>query len=100
HVLRNGRPRQHASAPFAGEWDEGGAGKAFSTANQRFAPLKMPFLPRMSPKMIENERAAALSNSPKDFFNRLNRRLFAVPSFFQRDMYHIHSIRVIRPFSL
>ena len=102
-MLRKGRTREQASAQFAGEWDEGGAGNAFSTTNRRFAPLKMPFLPysggptrsgglkergqcealhspetpgtlsawpvrrRMSPKMIENERAAALSNSPWDF---------------------------------
>ena len=102
-MLRKGRTREQASAQFAGEWEEGGVGNAFSTANRRFAPLKMPFLPysggptqsgglkgrgqcealhspetpgtlsawpvrrRMSPKMIENERAAALSNSPWDF---------------------------------
>ena len=143
-MLRKGRTREQASAQFAGEWDEGGAGNAFSTANRRFAPLKMPFLPysggptqsgglkgrgqcealhspetpgtlsawpvrksggptqsgglkgrgqcealhspetpgtlsawpvrrRMSPKMIENERAAALSNSLRDFFEKLRR---------------------------
>ena len=141
-MLRKGRTREQASAQFAGEWDEGGAGNAFSTANRRFAPLKMPFLPysggptqsgglkgrgqcealhspetpgtlsawpvrksggptqsgglkgrgqcealhspetpgtlsacpvrrRMSPKMIENERAEALSNSLRDFFDKL-----------------------------
>ena len=106
-MLRKGRTREQASAQFAGEWDEGGAGNAFSTANRRFAPLKMPFLPysggptqsgglkgrgqcealhspetpgtlsawpvrrRMSPKMIKDERAAALSNSPGDFFESL-----------------------------
>ena len=70
-MLRKGRTREQASAQFAGEWDEGGAGNAFSTANRRFAPLKMPFLPHMSPKMIKDERAAALSNSPWDFFDSL-----------------------------
>ena len=110
-MLRKGRTREQASAQFAGEWDEGGAGNAFSTANRRFAPLKMPFLPysggptqsgglkgrgqcealhspetpgtlsawpvrrRMSPKMIKDERAAALSNSPWDFFDSLRGRL-------------------------
>ena len=109
-MLRKGRTREQASAQFAGEWDEGGAGNAFSTANRRFAPLKMPFLPysggptqsgglkgrgqcealhspetpgtlsawpvrrRMSPKMIKDERAAALSNSPWDFFDSLKAR--------------------------
>ena len=108
-MLRKGRTREQASAQFAGEWEEGGVGNAFSTANRRFAPLKMPFLPysggptqsgglkgrgqcealhspetpgtlsawpvrrRMSPKMIENERAAALSNSLRDFFEKLRR---------------------------
>ena len=114
-MLRKGRTREQASAQFAGEWDEGGAGNAFSTANRRFAPLKMPFLPysggptqsgglkgrgqcealhspetpgtlsawpvrrRMSPKMIKDERAAALSNSPWDFFDSLGA---AGPPFF------------------
>ena len=144
-MLRKGRTREQASAQFAGEWDEGGTGNAFSTANRRFAPLKMPFLPysggptqsgglkgrgqcealhspetpgtlsawpvrksggptqsgglkgqgqcealhspetpgtlsawpvrrRMSPKMIKDERAAALSNSPWDFFDSLKAR--------------------------
>ena len=44
-MLRKGRTREQASAQFAGEWDEGGTGNAFSTANQRFAPSKKPFLP-------------------------------------------------------
>ena len=44
-MLRKGRTRGQALAQFAGEWGEGGAGNAFSTANRRFAPLKMPFLP-------------------------------------------------------
>ena len=44
-MLRKGRTCGQAPAQFAGEWREAGRGMYFSTANQKFALLKMPFLP-------------------------------------------------------